>query len=132
MGSEAFTAIIVTPRFTLDGNAPLEARLAETCRRVLTGVQSLIPTSELEALVLGGGYGRGQGDVFKTESGELPYNDLEFYVFVRGNVLLSEHKYRQRLHELGEKLSPEAGLHVEFKVYSVKKLPHHRPLHVHL
>jgi hypothetical protein len=112
----------VIARFTLDGSEALEARLAETCRRVLSGIQSLIPASELEALVLGGGYGRGQGGVFKTESGDLPYNDLEFYVFVRGNILLSERKYRHPLQELGERLSPEAGLHVEFKVYSVEKL----------
>ncbi|MDB6125655.1 MAG: hypothetical protein JWQ71_4648 [Pedosphaera sp.] len=110
------------PRFTLDGSEALEAQLAEMCRRVLSGVQSLIPAPELEALVLGGGYGRGQGGVFKTVSDDRPYNDLEFYVFVRGNILLSERKYRRPLHELGERLSPDAGLHVEFKVYSVEKL----------
>lgn len=109
-------------RFTLDGSDALEADLEKLCRNVLSGLQSLIPARELEALVLGGGYGRGQGGVFKTPAGDRPYNDLEFYVFLRGNVLLSERKYRQRLHELGEKLSPAAGLHVEFKVYSVEKL----------
>jgi len=112
----------VNTRFTIDGSDELESRLAKTCQQILTGVQKVVPSGELEALVLGGGYGRGQGGVLKTSSGEQPYNDLEFYVFIRGNVHVSERKYRGPLHDLGEKLSPDAGLHVEFKVYSVDKL----------
>lgn len=72
--------------------------------------------------MLGGGYGRGQGGVLKTEAGDRPYNDLEFYVFVRGNVLLGERRYRRVLEKLGESLSRNAGLHIEFKIYSAKKL----------
>ncbi|EEF57036.1 hypothetical protein [Pedosphaera parvula] len=112
----------MTAKFTIDGSDALEAHLAHTCSGILAGVRSIIPAAELEALVLGGGYGRGQGGVFKTDSGDRPYNDLEFYVFIRGNVLVTERKYRHPLNELGDKLSPAAGLHVEFKVYSVEKL----------
>ncbi len=112
----------VAARFTLDGSEALEAHLAQTCRHVLSGVQGVIPAVELEGLVLGGGYGRGQGGVLRTAAGDSPYNDLEFYVFVRGNILLAERRYRAALQALGERLTPEAGLHVEFKVYSVEKL----------
>jgi len=112
----------VNARFTVDGSQELESRLAKTCGEVLAAVQKLIPAEKLEALVLGGGYGRGQGGVRKTKSGDKPYNDLEFYVFIRGNVHVSERTYNAALHELGERLSSEAGLHVEFKVYSVEKL----------
>ena len=72
--------------------------------------------------MLGGGYGRGQGGVLKTDEGDRPYNDLEFYVFVRGNVLLSERRYRGAMGELANRLSRDAGLHIEFKVYSADKL----------
>jgi hypothetical protein len=112
----------VKARFTLDGSDALEGHLAQTCQEVLAGVRSLIPLAALEALVLGGGYGRGHGGVLKTENCELPYNDLEFYVFIRGSVLWSERRYRDALEELGEHLSSAAGLHVEFKVYSAEKL----------
>src|SRR5206468_4075679 len=73
------------PRFTLDGSDALENRLAQLCERIFTGVQSLVPSHKLEALVLGGGYGRGQGGVLRTQSGDQPYNDLEFYVFLHGS-----------------------------------------------
>ncbi|HXT13711.1 MAG TPA: glycosyltransferase [Candidatus Angelobacter sp.] len=110
------------PRFTIDGSEELENWLARICDSVLAGVRTIVPANKLEALVLGGGYGRGQGGVLKTKSGDAPYNDLEFYVFLRGNRLLNERAYAKRLHELGDQLSPEAGLHVEFKVDSLERL----------
>jgi len=109
-------------RFTLDGGAELERQLGLTCRRVLSDVQTLLPPHKLEALVLGGGYGRGEGGVLRTEQGERPYNDLEFYVFVRGNRVWNERKYGRALQDLGLRLSPEAGLHVEFKVDSLARM----------
>ncbi len=72
--------------------------------------------------MLGGGYGRGQGGVLRADEGDQPYNDMEFYVFVRGNILLSERRHRAAFDALGARLSPEAGAHVEFKIHSAEKL----------
>jgi hypothetical protein len=109
-------------RFTIDGSQHLEQQLAGLCEAVLAGVNKTIPPQKLEALVLGGGYGRGQGGVLKTERGDQPYNDLEFYVFLHGNRVWNERKFSASLHALGESLSPQAGLHVEFKVESLERL----------
>ncbi|MEI6074102.1 MAG: hypothetical protein WCS94_00925 [Verrucomicrobiota bacterium] len=109
-------------RFTMDGSDALESQLEATCEKVLTGVKALVPATMLEGILLGGGYGRGEGGVLKTAAGDQPYNDLEFYVFIRGNAILGERKFRHSLHDLGERLSPAAGLEVEFKVLTLKKL----------
>lgn len=109
-------------RFTLDGSDALEEHLARTCEKVRSEIQRLIPSDKLEAIVLGGGYGRGQGGVLKTPNGDKPYNDLEFYVFLRGSRVLNERNYSKQLCDLGDKLAPEAGLHVEFKVDSLSRL----------
>lgn len=109
-------------RFTLDGSDSLEQHLGSVCEEVAKGVLSLIGESRLEGLLLGGGYGRGEGGVLATSTGDQPYNDLEFYVFVRGNRILAERKYRAALHSLGERLSVRAGLEVEFKVLTIKTL----------
>ena len=112
-----------TPRrFTIDGSDALESRLTELCEHVANGVREIIPPRALKALVLGGGYGRGQGGVLHLESGDAPYNDLEFYIFVRGNTVVNDGRYKKLLDEFGEKLSPTAGLHVEFKITSAGKL----------
>jgi len=109
-------------RFTVDGSDELEAKLADNCRVTLEGVRGLIPADKLEALLLAGGYGRGEGGVLKTPDGDKPYNDMEFYVFVKGNAFLAERRFRHALHELGEALTPDAGLEIEFKVITFDKL----------
>jgi hypothetical protein len=114
-------------RFTIDGSTALESHLTATCEKVLAGVKLLVPAEKLDGILLGGGYGRGEGGVLKTANGNQAYNDLEFYVFVRGNAILAERKFRHTLHELGESLSPEAGLEVEFKVLTFAKLHRSAP-----
>ena len=109
-------------RFTVDGGPDLERRLAQLCLDVRNAVLELIPPWKLDGILLGGGYGRGEGGVLQTPEGERPYNDLEFYVFLRGNALMSERKFRGPLHQIGARLSPAAGLEVEFKVMTAAKL----------
>lgn len=100
----------------------MEGHLAHLCAIVLAGVRVIIPEDVLEGLLLGGGYGRGEGGVLRTEHGEQPYNDLEFYVFVWGSPRLNERRYGRELHELAERLAPEAGIEIEFKILSLGKL----------
>lgn len=109
-------------RFTLDGSPELEQHLADLCQAVEKGVDALVPRRQLEGLVLGGGYGRGQGGVIKAPEGDRPYNDLEFYVFLRGVRLWNEARYSASFQALGERLSHRAGLHVEFKLDSLSRL----------
>ena len=59
-------------RFTLDGSDQLESHLAKVCHQVLEQIRLIIGDRMLEALVLGGGYGRGQGGVVKSPAGDSP------------------------------------------------------------
>ena len=118
---------LASGRFTLDGSELLERHLAFICSQVASEVAQLIPQARLEGLVLAGGYGRGEGGVLRGASGDQPYNDLEFYVFVRGNALLAERQYRAALHALGARLTRTAGLEVEFKVLTLGKLRRSQP-----
>lgn len=110
------------PRFTIDGDDALEAHLARTCDRVLSGIRGLIPAARLEAVLLGGGYGRGEGGVLRGATDDRPYNDLEFYVLLRGNRHVNEFRYHRRLEVLGEILTPLADVEIEFKITSVAEL----------
>ncbi len=111
----------MSARFTVDGSEALEQHLARVCLRVRGGVEELVPQDRLEGIVLAGGYGRGEGGVLRTGNGDGPYNDLEFFVFIRGSTVLNDHRYKSRLHHLGEDLSAEAGIEVEFKILSLAK-----------
>jgi hypothetical protein len=110
----SFTAM--NNRFTIDGSQELEDRLEGICGQVQRGATALIPRDEIAAIVLGGGYGRGEGGVLKAEDGDRPYNDLDFYVFLRGRRLWREFRYGRMLRALGEHLSAETGLQVDFKI----------------
>ncbi|MDB6025994.1 MAG: hypothetical protein JWM68_2217, partial [Verrucomicrobiales bacterium] len=80
-------------RFTLDGDSALEERLALLCDKVREAARQLVPEGQIEALLLGGGYGRGEGGVLKTATVDHPYNDLEFYVCLRGNLFANQRKF---------------------------------------
>lgn len=114
------------PRFTLDGSIEMEEHLARTCDKIAAGLRGLIPSGKLEGVLLGGGYGRGEGGVLQSDAGARPYNDLEFYVCVRGNRHLNERRFGRALHVLGEILTPQAGVEVEFKLTSLRELARSR------
>lgn len=114
-------------RYTLDGDERLERHLESTCDHISREVRALLPDSKLEGLLLAGGYGRGEGGVLRTDFGDQPYNDLEFYVFMRGNCWLNERRYSQALQALGKQVSPLAKVDVEFKLLSRDKLRRARP-----
>jgi len=104
--------------FTIDGSAALEKRLHDLCEQIRAALCGLLPPGKLEAILLGGGYGRGEGGVLSTPNGDQPYNDLEFYIFLRGNRHLNELRYHRPLEVLGQILTPQAGVDVDFKIAS--------------
>src|SRR5689334_14169497 len=108
-------------RFTIDGSDALEAQLKEICEHASAGVRKIVPARKLEAFVLGGGYGRGEGGVLRTDVGDRPYNDLEFYILSSGSKL-SIPRYREAVHDLAGELTRSAGIEVEFKLLPLQKL----------
>ncbi len=120
--SPAEIGLAMPRRFTIDGDDALERHLGHTCAQIVSGIRGLIPPGKLEAVLLGGGYGRGEGGVLRGNGGDRPYNDLEFYVAVKGNRHVSEARYHRRLEVLGEILTHLAGAEVEFKITSLAEL----------
>ena len=112
----------MTQRFTVDGSAELEQRLEQWCNNFARDVRQIIPANLLQAIVLGGGYGRGEGGVLKTAPGESAYNDLEFYIFVRGPLLWRERQFKNKLADLCHRWSEKSGVEFEAKLLTVEKL----------
>src|SRR5688572_29222560 len=112
----------MTPRFTIDGSDALEVELLSLCDRARSAILGIIPARKIHALVLGGGYGRGEGGVLKTPGGDKPYNDLEFYIIHTTSDLFAEKLYGAKIHHVAEELTGLAGIEVEFKLLSLDKL----------
>ncbi|MHB2020718.1 MAG: hypothetical protein ACYCW6_27585, partial [Candidatus Xenobia bacterium] len=90
------------PMASIDFNRQLHQRLGRLARDVR---RALGPS--LHALVLGGGYGRGEGGVVRQGDGEAPYNDLDL-------ALILEDSIRPRLFDISDRYQAELGVHVDF------------------
>ncbi len=109
-------------RFTLDGSDALESLIAETCEEIGREVTRIVPADKFQALLLGGGYGRGEGGVLATPDGDAPYNDLEFFLLISGHPRLNERRYGAAIHALEHRMTEKLGIEVEFKILSLEKL----------
>jgi hypothetical protein len=89
-----------SPRF----NAWLEGRLAHLARELAGAVGP-----DLVAVVLAGGYGRGEGGVQVQGGVERPYNDLDLFVLLRG----ARRWPQGTLERLARLRAPEFGVPVD-------------------
>lgn len=110
------------PRFTRDGSDALENLIGGTCGEIGREVSRIVPADRFQALLLGGGYGRGEGGVLATPDGDAPYNDLEFFLLISGHPRLNERRYGAAIHALEHRMTGKLGIEVEFKILSLEKL----------
>ena len=111
------------PVYSVDGSAAFNSRLHETLLRIADEVETALGDN-LVALVLGGGYGRGEGGVVNQQGVERPYNDLDFTLL----VLRQSRVKWDRLHDIGNRFAKQLGMHVDFSrpltVADVEQWPH--------
>ena len=68
----------------------------------------------LKAVVLGGGYGRGEGGVLHTPSGSRLYNDLDFFVFSEGAGKRKADRINSTLKSVSGRWEKQLGIAVDF------------------
>ncbi|MBT7300516.1 MAG: hypothetical protein HN849_13435, partial [Victivallales bacterium] len=109
MTSYAFQA---SPEFNRHLEEVLAEIAAETARTLGDG---------LVALILGGGYGRGEGGIFLRDGREEPYNDLDLALVVTDRNLPA----LRRLAPIEERYAARLGIHVDFsRPLTVKDIAH--------
>ena len=77
-------AALQTSRYTPDGDAAVESRISHDQQLIAAAVTDLVPAAHFRALVLIGGYARGEGGFRFVEGQPEPYNDYDYFVVVRG------------------------------------------------
>lgn len=109
-------------RFTRDGSDSLENLIEQTCQEIAQELKKIVAPAQFQALLLAGGYGRGEGGVLSTSNGDAPYNDLEFFLLIQGSPRWNERRYSAEIHILEKKMTEKIGIEVEFKILSLEKL----------
>jgi len=66
--------------FTAVGDTAVEKRISEALEAMAKEIAAVVPPQVI-GVYLGGGYGRGEGGIFRTPDGESHlYNDMDFFV----------------------------------------------------
>lgn len=112
-------------RFTVHGSDRLEATIAAQLRALSNDVLRRLPRHWLDCLVLGGGYGRGEGGAaLRADGTEAPHNDYDLVLVHRVGLGLPGARgrveaLRRALRSIERAHSQAIGLHVDI-------LPVHR------
>lgn len=99
----------MTAIYTRDGSGAFNQRLHDALTRIADRVETEMGNN-LVSLILGGGYGRGEGGVVVVNGVEMPYNDLDFTLVVQNKTKVPWEK----LNAVRSDFAAELKIHVDF------------------
>ena len=101
-------------RYTVIPSPELDALLDSALADIARDIETIRTGGRLVSVVLGGGYGRGEGGVLHTGSGDKLYNDLDLFVFTNDADRRARQKIGVQLREIGERWEKKLGVAVDF------------------
>lgn len=106
-------------RFTVTGDLSLDELISSQLRIVTEDVLESLGPEKVVALVLGGGYGRGEGGAARVDGGYEPYNDYDLVLVHRCEDAAQLDETLQRIHR---EHSARCGIHVDIMPLDFSKL----------
>jgi len=110
-------------RYTPDGDAAVESRIDSDQQLIAAAIKDAVPASHFRALVLIGGYARGEGGFRYVDGKPEPYNDYDYFVVVGGMNHAARKALQASLLELGHLLTARVGVEVDLAVLKEEALP---------
>lgn len=107
-------------RFTISGDDELERLIERQLMEITEDLTDNLPRGQIVALVLGGGYGRGEGGALQTARGLAPYNDYDLVLIHRCHDAKRLKQLLQRIHR---EHSVSCGIHVDITPLKASDLP---------
>ncbi len=102
-------------RFTLSADPSAETLLTETVKEVGEDISRLSSAPDIRSILLGGGYGRAEGGVFRSPDGASHlYNDMDFFVISKDVSAARRKKIDAELGTLRRKWAGKLGIDVDF------------------
>ena len=110
-------------RYTLDGGKDVEQLIEGHQQLIANEVQTLISKDHLSALIMIGGYARGEGGYRYRQGRPEPYNDYDYFVVVRGVSRKVARRLQGQLSSLAEALEKSVGVEVDLAILRQETLP---------
>lgn len=115
-------------KLTIKGSKQFEESLSRVLDAMRIDIENVVDKSLYEAIILIGGYGRGEGGVINEEGVEKPHNNFDFLVITK-NINKDESKFlEETCDEIFQKHASNLGILVEFTLISADKLRKIDPL----
>ena len=112
--------------FSATGMPAIEARVADDLDRITRSILSVTGNRTL-AVILTGGYGRGEGGVCLRNGEMMPVNDYDLVVVVCDSLLHPFSRLRPGVRQLSRRLAEEIGVGVDLALVRESALPSVEP-----
>lgn len=109
-------------RFTLRGGEEVEACIRALVQDVARAAEQVLTPSEYRALVLLGGYGRGEGGVETRDGLERPHNNLDFMLITHNVPAWRQEEMKTALRKRLDALVHAYGVDMDLSVTSTAHL----------
>ena len=109
-------------RFSVRGSAEFEERMSALFTDLADHARKVLPPDVCRAMVLLGGYGRGEGGVVMTDEGECPHNNLDFLVITRRISPVEQERLKTRVQEAIHPLAQTYGIEFDVAAITESKL----------
>lgn len=102
-------------RYTVYGTREFDQKIDDDMHIIAEAVAGGISGNQIAAVILGGGYGRGEGGVHRNSKGEMSlHNDYDMFVITDNVSYSARQKINRELKEISEKLTARIGIDVDF------------------
>ena len=110
-------------RYTLDGDDTVEARIDRDQRVIAEAVAAAVDPRQFAALVLIGGYGRGEGGYVQADGAEpAPFDDYNYVLVLRQSGRRARAALTRHLGEVAESLRNKVGVDVRIGLLRAEQL----------
>lgn len=108
---------LLNETYTFHGSPQFNQFIGESLGLLVEEIQKILESS-LDAVVLGGSYGRGEGGILLNPSGEeRPYNDLDLFLFKKKAFFQKTQftrKAQKAMVALSHTYQKKLGIHIDF------------------
>ncbi len=114
-------------KYTPFENSYIDSKIDSHMDRVVDEVFKVIPPKNIKAIILGGGYGRGEGGILHENGEDFLFNDYDLFVITPNIPRKLSKEIDRKLLKVHKLLTKEIGIDVDFgpckSVNFLKKAP---------